>query len=299
MITEGYLTWQGHRTYYRAVGAPEGGKPPLLMLHGGPGSTHNYFEVLDRLAEEDGRQLISYDQLGCGNSYLDGHPELWNMETWQAELRAVREALCPGAVYLLGQSWGGMLLLEYICRHPHPGVRGVVLSSTLPSSRLWGEEQARLIRELPARMQEAIRSAAERNDYTDPEYQLAEEYYMLLHAGGPFGEDAPDCLTRPKRRGRESYLVGWGPNEFTPTGTLKDYDVTDLLLAIEVPALIISGENDLCTPNLAKYMYDRIPKARWELFPGCRHSCFVEDTARYAALLKQWLNDCDAADPAK
>ena len=68
-IREGYIPYLGYQTYYRIVGESRGGKKPLLLLHGGPGSTHNYFEVLDRLAEE-GREVISYDQLGCGNSWV-------------------------------------------------------------------------------------------------------------------------------------------------------------------------------------------------------------------------------------
>ncbi len=76
MTMEGYISYLDYQTYYRIVGDPTSRKTPLLMLHGGPGSTHNYFELLDSLAEEDGRLLISYDQLGCGNSWLDGHPEL-------------------------------------------------------------------------------------------------------------------------------------------------------------------------------------------------------------------------------
>lgn len=290
MIMEGYISYLDYKTYYRIIGPLDARKPPLLLLHGGPGSTHNYFEMLDRLAEEDGRQLISYDQLGCGNSYLDGHPELWNMETWINELKTVRKALNLREVYLLGQSWGGMLLLEYMCRHEHPGVKGIVLSSTLPSSRLWGEEQARMIRQLPADVQAVIRDATARNDYSSEAYKQAEALYMELHADGQPGPDAPECLTRPKRGGRESYLVGWGPNEFTPMGTLKDYDVTDLLHTIDMPALVISGGNDLCTPYIAKTMYDRIPNAQWELFRDCRHACFVEDTDRYIRLLKEWLN---------
>lgn len=290
MVIEGYITYLNHQTYYRLVGDLSSRKTPLLLLHGGPGSTHNYFELLDGLAEEDGRLFVSYDQLGCGNSYLDGHPELWNMETWIGELKAVRRALGLREVLLLGQSWGGMLLLEYMCRHEHEGVKGIVLSSTLPSSRLWGEEQARMIRQLPERMQKAIRDAAARNDYSSPEYREAEALYMELHAAGKPGPDAPDCLTRPKRSGAESYLIGWGPNEFTPMGTLKDYDVTALLHTIDVPTLIFSGGNDLCTPYIAKTMYDRIPKARWELFRDCRHMCFAEDTPRYSAILKEWMN---------
>ena len=293
MIIEGYITYLDYKTYYRIAGDPASRKTPLLMLHGGPGSTHNYFELLDGLAEADGRLLISYDQLGCGNSYLEGHPELWNMETWIGELKAVRKALGLEQVYLLGQSWGGMLLLEYMCRHDHPGVKGIVLSSTLPSSRMWGEEQARMIRQLPQSLQDVIRDATERNDYSSPEYQAAEDRYMELHAAGKPGPDAPACLTRPKRRGAESYLTGWGPNEFTPMGTLKDYDVTELLHTIDVPTLIFSGGNDLCTPYIAKYMYDRIPNSRWELFRDCRHMCFAEDTERYLAVLKEWLDQAD------
>lgn len=289
MILDGHITFGEYKTYYRMVGPLRTEKPPLLLLHGGPGSTHNYFEVLDLLAEEDGRQIVSYDQLGCGESFVEGHPELWTMETWLEELINVRKALGLKELVLLGQSWGGMLLLEYMCRHPHPGVRGIVLSSTLPSSRLWGEEQARMIRQLPPQMQAAIATATARGSYSSARYKAAEARYMELHSAGKPGPDAPDCLTRPKRKGTESYLTGWGPNEFTPTGTLKDFDVTELLPGIDVPALIISGGNDLCTPYIAKTMYDRIPNARWELFRDCRHMCFVEDTERYIRVLKEWL----------
>ena len=290
MLVEGTISFGEYQTYYRMTGPLNARKPPLLLLHGGPGSTHNSFEVLDPLAEEDDRLLITYDQLGCGESYLEGHPELWTMETWIQELQRVREALNLREVYLLGQSWGGMLLLEYLCRYPHPGVRGIVLSSTLPSSRLWGEEQARLIRQLSPAQQSAIRSAVSKNDYTKPAYKAAEARFMELHCASQPGPEAPDCLTRPVRRGRESYVTAWGPNEFTPLGTLKDFDVTDLLHTIDVPTLIISGGDDMCTPYIAKTMYDRIPNARWELFRDCRHCCYVEDTPAYTRLLREWLN---------
>lgn len=79
-------------TYYRIVGESKDGRKPLLLLHGGPGSTHNYFELLDSLAET-GRMIISYDQIGCGNSYIDHHPEYWTADTWLNELSALREHL--------------------------------------------------------------------------------------------------------------------------------------------------------------------------------------------------------------
>lgn len=291
-INEGYMPFMGYKTYYRTVGERTD-KAPLILLHGGPGSTHNYFEVLDRVAEEDGRMLVMYDQIGCGNSYVDGRPELWTVETWVNELIALRKHLGLDTCHLLGQSWGGMLLLTYICGYEHSGVKSGILSSTLPASWLWGIEQARMIKELPEEYQEAIKTATETGDYSSDIYQRAEEEYMLRHAAGKPDPDGPECLLRKKRTGRESYVVGWGPNEYTPMGTLKDYDVIDKLKDIKEPCLVINGGNDLCTPYIAKVMYDNIPNSRWELFRECRHMCFVEDNDHYVDVLKEWLNEKD------
>lgn len=291
-INEGYMPFMGYKTYYRTVGERTD-KAPLILLHGGPGSTHNYFEVLDRVAEEDGRMLVMYDQIGCGNSYVDGRPELWKAETWVNELIALRKHLGLDTCHLLGQSWGGMLLLTYICGYEHSGVKSGILSSTLPASWLWGIEQARMIKELPEEYQEAIKTATETGDYSNDIYQRAEEEYMLRHAAGKPDPDGPECLLREKRAGRESYVVGWGPNEYTPMGTLKDYDVIDKLKDIKEPCLVINGGNDLCTPYIAKVMYDNIPNSRWELFRECRHMCFVEDNDHYVEVLKEWLNEKD------
>lgn len=292
-IVEGYMPYLGYKTYYRVVGENTGNKKPLVLLHGGPGSTHNYFEVLDRLAEEDGRQLVMYDQIGCGESYLDGHPELWNAKTWIDELVALREHLGLDEMHLLGQSWGGMLLLDYVCNYKPEGLKSLILSSTLPASWMWGIEAHRMIKELPQEMQDAIEKATSTGDYSDPVYQAAEAEYMLRHAAGEVTEESPECLRRPVKKGGESYVVGWGPNEYTPQGTLKDYDVTEQLKDIKEPTLVINGGNDLCTPYIAKYMYDRIPNSEWELFRTCRHMCFVEDNDRYVELMKEWLNKND------
>lgn len=292
-IREGYMPFKEYKTYYRIVGKKTGNKKPLVLLHGGPGSTHNYFEVLDRLAEEDGREIVMYDQIGCGESYVENRPDLWTAETWIEELKELREHLGLDEMHLLGQSWGGMLLLDYVCNHKPEGLKSLILSSTLPASWMWGVEQHRMIKELPAEMQEAIDKATSSGDYSAPEYAAAETEYMLRHAAGAVTEESPECLRRPVQKGGEAYVTGWGPNEFTPMGTLKDYDVTEQLKDIKEPALVINGGNDLCTPYIAKYMYDRIPNSKWELFQFCRHMCFVEDNDRYVELMKEWLNDND------
>jgi len=288
MISEGLMSFMGYHTYYRIAGNLGSGKTPLLCLHGGPGSTHSYFESLDCLSED--RAVISYDQLGCGRSMVHGHPELWTAKTWIDELEELRHELHLTDVHLLGQSWGGMLAISYACtRHPS-GIRSMILSSTLSSASLWAQEQHRLIRYLPVSEQQAIAEAEASGNYSAPAYLAANAHYMQLHC----------CDQHPERSsasdsgsGRESYLAAWGPNEYTPEGTLKDYDYTDALHACSIPSLIISGTDDLCTPLIAKTMKDAIPDSQWELFAGSRHMCFLEQPERYHQLVRSWMNAHD------
>lgn len=282
------MPFLGHETYYRIVGKPTV-QAPLLLIHGGPGSTHNYFEVLDSLAEETHRQVISYDQIGCGESYLDGHKELWNLNTWTEELIALRCHLDLSRVHLLGQSWGGMLIIAYLIDRQPQGVESAILSSTLPSSSLWSREQQRLISFMPDHEQRAIVAAMSSGDFSNPDYLRANDHYTVLHADKITGT-SPECLRRKKRFGTESYITAWGPNEYTPTGTLKNFEYTDRLGKIRQPTLVISGTNDECTPLIAKTMTDRIPNSRWQLLDGARHMTFIDQTDVYKRLLAEWLS---------
>src|SRR5574344_711790 len=291
-ITDGYMPYLGYETYYRIVGECVNDRKKILLLHGGPGSTHNYFEVLDRLAAE-GRQVISYDQIGCGKSFVEGHPELWTSKVWMDELMSIRKYLHLDHVHILGQSWGGMLLIEYLITQNPQGVCSAILSSTLPENELWCREQHRMIRMMSETDQKAIAKAETTGNYTEAEYQKANERFMLLHCAGPVTEDSPECLRRPKKAGTESYIVGWGANEYNATGTLRTYHYTERLAEIHVPCMITSGTNDLCTPLVAKTMYDQIPNARWELFEGARHMSFVEQNDKYCEILSEWLNAHD------
>ena len=292
-IQEGYLPFHGYRTYYRIAGTCQKGKKPLLLLHGGPGSTHNYFEVLDPLADEDGRALIMYDQIGCGESPAPGRTDLFNRQVWLEELIHLRRALGIGSCHILGQSWGGMLLLEYVCGMHPADVSSLILASTLPSSALWAAEQHRLIRALPPGMQDAIAEAERTGDFTGEAYLAANEEFMRRHCGPDRTPDAPACLTRPKGSGTEAYVTGWGPNEYTPLGNLKDFDRTDALADIRIPTLITSGAADMCTPKIAAFMRDRIPGAEWVLFEHSRHAAFAEENRRYIEVLKAWMNAHD------
>lgn len=292
MVKEGYLPFGKWRTYYRIVGQPSD-TAPLVLLHGGPGSSHNYFEVLDELALKSHRQLIMYDQLGCGNSSIpDQHPELYNAQTWVHELGNLREQLHLDKMHLLGQSWGGMLAIIYLCDYHPTGIQSVILSSTLSSASLWSSELHRLIKFLPQGEQKAINDAEANDDFSSPTYQAANRHFMELHTA-KLNANSPEPLRRPVHGGDKAYLTAWGPNEYCPNGNLHDYEYTDQLIHLTTPALIIDGTNDLCTPLVAKTMADRLPNAEWHLFQGARHMVFAEQTTKYEQLVTNWLNRHD------
>lgn len=291
-ITEGYMPFEGFKTYYRIVGEATEGKKPLVLLHGGPGSTHNYFEVLDKVAES-GRQVIMYDQIGCGNSFVEGHPELFNADTWIKELIELRKHLGLEEIHLLGQSWGGMQAIWYAIEHKPKGIKSYILSSTLSSAKLWEKEQKRRISYMDEADQKALLDAVNTGDYSSKEYSDALDKFMEMYCAGKVNEGSPECLRRPKKSGTEAYIVGWGQNEFSPTGTLSGYEFTDRLNEIKEPCLITSGAIDLCSPYIAKTMYDRIPNSKWELFEYSRHMPFVEENDKYIEVLTKWLDEND------
>ncbi|MEY8000472.1 proline iminopeptidase [Clostridium sp. Mt-5] len=291
-ITEGYMPYLEYKTYYRIAGECTGNKKPLLLLHGGPGSTHNYFEVLDKVAE-DGRAVIMYDQLGCGLSATPSRPDLWCAKTWIEELIQLRKYLGLGEIHLLGQSWGGMQAIQYACEYKPQGIKSYILSSTLPSAAIWEKEQRRRVAYLPQEMQDAISKAEKTDDYSSKEYKKAETEFMHRYCADPAGPESPECLTRPKIVGTEAYTTAWGQNEFTPSGTLKNFDFMEQIGDIQEPCLITSGLIDLCSPLIAKTMYDKIPNSEWQLFEFSRHMPFVEENEKYIKVLNKWMNKKD------
>lgn len=223
----------------------------------------------------------------------DKADELYNAPTWVKELKALREYLHLDQVHLLGQSWGGMLEIIYLCDEQPQGIKSGILASTLPASWMWDKELHRMIKFMDPADQKAIAEAEAKDEFTSPEYQRANAKFMEMHCNAAPSPDDPEPLRRKKNAGSVAYITGWGPNEYNPEGNLKDYDYMDQLKDINVPVLITSGTDDLCTPYTAKSMYDRIPNAKWHLFEYCRHMSFVERHDDYEKLLIDWLNAND------
>lgn len=294
-IKEGYIDYLSYKTYYRIVN-PKGKKTPLLMLHGGPGSTHNSFELFDEMAILDDRPIIMYDQIGSGKSMIEkNHLELWKKETWVNELINLREKLNLKEIHLLGHSWGGMLSIIYLCDYNPKGIKSVTLSSTLSSVKLWNQETHRLIGILDENIQKDIKELEEKNDFESDKAKYAMDYYFHKFVFGPWDKNKePECLTRIKPDSSESYIAAWGKSEFAPSGTLHDYEYTEKLKNINVPVLFQSGANDESTPYQNKIMYDEIKTRKvWHIYPNSRHMTYYEDHDLYITNLMNFLNSCD------
>lgn len=237
------------------------------MLHGGPGSAHDALEGLGALAQP-GRRVVFYDQLGGGDSDRPDDPSLWTLGTFLDQLRSVREGLALEEIHLFGSSWGGMLALEYALTQPE-GLASLVLNSTPTSAPRWAEETGRLAAGLD---QEEFRRR--HICRLDPE---------------------PPVLARVRAKfGKQVYETMWGPNEFTVTGTLKDWDVIDRLGEIRVPTLISSGRHDECTPKLVEPLHAGIPGSEWVIFEESAHMPYLEEPERYLNVVEEFLENVEA-----
>src|SRR5919201_3725711 len=287
---EGYVDFRGHRTWYRVVGDRASGAAPLLALHGGPGSTHNYFGPLERLADE--RPVVLYDQIGCGNSDRPTDIE-WSVGVFRDEVDAVREQLGLGRIHLLGTSWGGMLAQE----HVFSGAQGIVsltLSSTLANLALWNEEQLKLKAQLPPDVIEVLDRHEQAGTYDDPEYERAMDVYFDRHFyRGP--QPRPELERMAAEKATDVYRAMQGPNEWTTTGALKGWDTRARLHEIDVPTLVVRGRYDMCTGPIAAELVNGISGAREVVLEHSSHTPVLEESERYLEVVGAFLREAEKA----
>ncbi|MST34886.1 proline iminopeptidase-family hydrolase, partial [Acidimicrobiaceae bacterium USS-CC1] len=180
-VQDGTVGVAGGETWYRVTGDPGSGTP-LVVLHGGPGSTHEYLLTLAALAG-DRRAVVHYDQLGNGrSSHFPGRgAEFWTVQLFLDELDAILDALgISGAYHLLGQSWGGMLAAEHAVRRP-AGLRSLVLADSPASIPTWVAEADRLRKELPPEVQRVLDEHERAGTFDSAAYATASQVYYDRH----------------------------------------------------------------------------------------------------------------------
>ena len=289
---EGRIPFGKYETWYRVTGDLRNGRPPLVVLHGGPGATHDYLLSVADLASRGERAVVHYDQLGAGNSTRlpDEGPEFWTVELFLGELDNLLAHLGIAEYDLLGQSWGGMLGAEHAVRRP-AGLRRLVIADSPASMADWGEAATGLRAELPGELREALERHEAAGAYDHPDYHAAETEFYARHVcrivpNPPEVQRSMDALVEnPTVYGHMN-----GPNEFRVIGTLKDWTVIDRLHRIDVPALVVNGRYDEATDECVQPYVEHISGARHHRFENSSHMPHVEERDEFMAVVGAFLD---------
>lgn len=292
----GTIPFGEHKTWYRITGDLTSTATPLIVLHGGPGCTHDYVLPIANVADS-GRAVIHYDQIGSGRSTLlpDKGADFFTIELYLLELQNLLTHFgIDDDYYLLGQSWGAMLGAEHAVLRPS-GLKGLILSNGLASAATWASEAKRLVAEMPARHREVLQQAFQTGDFTGDQVKEAEGAYYEEHV----------CRVTPKPREYEVtteymdadgtvYATMWGPSEFAPTGSLVNWSIVDRLKQITAPTLVVSGRHDEATPLVQKEFTDNISKSEQVILENSSHMPFFEEPELYLETIITFLEKCES-----
>jgi proline iminopeptidase len=293
-LQEGFVDAQGVLIYYAEVGRGE----PLVVVHGGPGASHDYFlPWLLPLARHN--RVIFIDERGCGKSEKIEDPKSYTVEKMVEDLEAVRRGLGLGKINLLGHSYGGVLAQAYALEH-QDHLKHLVLCSTFSSTSAMNEVLVHVKEQMPTDLRERIDKMEkadlfgqgkpyEQNRYTN-EYMTAswgEGYFPYLY------QNHPDANFDPVANGIMSwdlYREMWGSHgEFIIDGNLKSVEYTDRLSAISVPTLITVGDHDECDPSLATAMLEKIHGSELVVLPKSGHMTFVDQPRMFIEAVDTFL----------
>jgi L-proline amide hydrolase len=295
-VFEGTVPFGEWSTWYRVTGDLDSGMTPLVVVHGGPGCTHDYVLNIADVAKS-GRAVVHYDQLGGGRSthLPERGGDFWTIQLFLDELDNLLDSLGIADDYhLLGQSWGGMLGAEHAILQPE-GLRSLVISNSPASMALWSSEAKILRGQLPPDVEAALDRHEADGTTDDPEYLAATQVYYDEHVCRVV-PNPPEVVRTFEMLTEDPtvYHTMNGPNEFFCVGTLKDWSVVNRVQRIVAPTLLLSGRFDEATPGTVLPYFDAIPDVRWEIFETSSHMPFIEERELYMSVVEHFLAEKDA-----
>jgi proline iminopeptidase len=265
----------------------------MLLLHGGPGATHEYLLGFDSFLPRAGVEYYYYDQLGSGWSDRPDDPSLWNIERFVDEVEQVRVALDLSSenFVLYGQSWGGLLAIEYALAHQRH-LKGLVISNMMASIPAYNRYAAEVLipAQDPATIAE-IKAMEAAGDTDDPRYDelLMREHYVKHVLRFP-REEWPEPVVRSFARiNKRIYVPLQGPSELGASGLLSEWDRLADLHGIEVPTLVIGAAHDTMDPAHLRDMARRLPRGSYLHCPDGSHLAMYDDQETYMHGLIDWL----------
>jgi proline iminopeptidase len=286
-----------HQVWVKRTGNNPGLR--VLLLHGGPGATHEYLEACDSYLPGAGIEYYYYDQLGSGFSDKPEDPSLWDLDRFVDEVEQVRRALGlgPDNFVLYGHSWGGILATEYALRHQEH-LRAIVISnmmSSVPAYNAYAEQV--LMPAMDSVALAEIKALEASGDIENPRYmELLNEQHYVHHVLRIPVEDWPDPAVRGFAHINPAIYVSMqGPSELgiSADASLAHWDRSADLASIDVPALVIGARHDTMDPGHMEMMASRLPQGRYLFCPDGSHMAMYDDQAVYFAGLIDFLHGLD------
>ena len=270
----------------------------MLLLHGGPGATHEIFEAFDSYFPAAGIEYYYYDQLGSAYSDQPNEPDLWELPRFVDEVEQVRTALglTKENFVLFGASWGGILALEYALAHGE-NLKGLVISNMVPSIPDYNEYAKNVLMPKmdPAVLKEVL-ELEQRGEFESPRYMelLIPSFYELHFLRMPFAEWPDPVLRGFGKINRAVYVPMQGPSEMGASGKLEKWDRKADLGRVGVPTLTIGAQHDTMDPKQMAWMATQFPKGRHLHCPNGSHLAMYDDQKTYFTGLVGFLEDVEA-----
>lgn len=259
-------------------------KIKLLLLNGGPGMSHEYFEAMESFLPKEGIEFIYYDQLGTGFSDNPNDTTMWDLPRYVEEVEQVRKALnlTKDNFYLLGHSWGGILGMQYALKY-QDNLKGLIVSNMMASCPKYGEYSKVLAKQMPQDVLKTVKDLEAKKDYTNPQYMglLMENFYNKHILRMPVAE-WPEPVNRSMGRLNSSlYITMQGPSELGISGKLTNWDVSKELPNITVPTLVVGAKYDTMDPEYMKWMATQFKNGSYLYCANGSHMSLYDDQETY------------------
>lgn len=268
----------------------------VLLLHGGPALTHEYMECFETFLPKEGFELIHYDQLGSYYSDQPTDSSLWTLERFVEELEQVRVALGLNKdnFYLLGNSWGGILGMEYALKYQQ-NLKGLIVSNMTADFAKYGAYNAKLRAQMRKSLVDSLESYEKKNDYMNPVYQklVFDEYYCRHILRKPAAEWPEPVLRSFKHVNQPVYEILQGPSEFVPGGRLVGWECWTRLKNLAVPTLMIGSRYDTMNPEEMEQMSKLVQHGSYLYCPTGGHLSMWDAQQEYYPGIIRFIKEVD------
>jgi len=272
-------------------------KIKVLLLNGGPGLTHEYFECFESFLPAEGIEFIYYDQLGCGNSDNPNDTAMWSLPRYVEEIEQVRKALnlTSDNFYLLGHSWGAILAMDYAVKYQQ-NIKGLILSSMMCDAIDYDNYAADVLsKQMDSKVLDTIMTIEKNNDFNNPKYmQLLMPHFYAKHICRIPLAEWPEPVTRSFAKINASlYVTMQGPSEFGIAGNLEKWSRKNDLKNITTPTLTVGAKYDTMDPEHMKWMASELPNGSFLYCANGSHMCFYDDQETYMEGLIKFIKAVD------